>query len=101
MSRQLDAKQEQRAAKRRLALERALDYGIPGAIEMSGGTLLGFTVRYDSFDCLIVLKAAFGKDARVCFVGSDTLTNCILKCERDASHDRLKWVQDKYAKKDT
>lgn len=99
MTSQADLKREERATRRRKALENALDYGLPGSIEAQGLVFMGFTVRWDSEDTLIVLKAIAGNEARVAFVGSDTLANCLLKCVRDAQNDRLRWQPDKYAKK--
>lgn len=101
MSRQLEVKIEERATRRRLALESALEYGLAGSIEATGLVFLGFTVRYDADDCLIVLKATTGDRQIVSFVGSDTLPNCILKCVRDAQNDRLRWRPDRFAKEQT
>lgn len=98
MSRQLEQKQEERAAQRRLQLEKALEFELAGSIEASGYTFLGFTVRYRVDDAFIVLKATTGDKSYVSFIGSDTIANGLLKCVREAKQDTLRWKEDKYQK---
>ena len=99
MTTQLEAKLQEKAAKRRLALEKALEFELAGAVEMAGWEFLGFTVKYEDGDCLIVLKASSGVKSHVAFVGSDSIANGILKCVRDAQNDRLRWRLDRYQEK--
>lgn len=96
MSRQLEQQTEERTAKRSQAVVNALDYGIGGALESQGIELIGFAVKYDAFNCLITVKADIGGDRSVCFVGSDTIANCLLKVVSDARRDALNWRKDKY-----
>lgn len=101
MSRQLDQQHEEKVTKRNLQVTNALDYGVAGSIESMGGELSNYTIYHDAFECMIVLKVKFGNRHRVAFVFSETVTSCILKCVRDAQHDRLKWKADKYQKDNT
>lgn len=96
MSRQLDEEREVRAAKRSAALMKALDYGIVGALQTQGIDLLGLSIRYDAFNCLLTIRADIGGVRSVCFVGSDSIANCYLKAESDASRDALKWRPDAF-----
>lgn len=96
MSRQLDQKIEERETARRGALVKALDFGIVGALESQGIELLGFAFKYDDFNCLMTIKAVIGAKKSVAFIGSDTVINCILKCQSAARNDALKWRADQY-----
>lgn len=98
MSRQSDRKKEEREAKRRNTLVRALDYGIVDALEAQGIELLGLSIKHDAFSCLLTIRAAVGGERKVAFVGSDTIINVFLKAEIDASHGRLTWTMDNYFK---
>jgi hypothetical protein len=98
MSRQLEQKQEQRETAKRDALFQALEHGLPGALAFQGIELLGFAIKYGDFDCLMTIKAYVGETRSVCFVGSDTMTNCILKADAEARRGALKWRKDKYHK---
>lgn len=96
MTRQLEAKKEQRETARLNALAKALDYGLAGALEAQGIILIGFAIKYDAFNCLMTIRAEFGGVRNVAFVGSDNIINCILKAQSEARGDRLKWRVDKY-----
>jgi len=96
MSRQLDQEQEERTAKRNQALVNALDYGLPGAFESQGIELLGIAIKYDAYNCLMTIKAEIAGVRQVCFVGSDSISNCFLKALSDARRGALKWRKDKY-----
>lgn len=96
MTRQLEIQREVREDKRQKALVRALEFELPGALETNGIMLLGISIRYDAFDCLMTLKADVGGKRKVCHVGSDSIINCFLKATRDASNDRLRWSKDKF-----
>lgn len=87
-------------SRRALALERALDHELPGSIEMGGSILIGLSIKYSVGDVLLTIRAINGKDSVVAFVGSDSLTNCVLKAVRDAQNDRLRWKADRYASAD-
>lgn len=96
MSRQLDQKLEEQDTKKRDALYKALEYGLPGALEFQGIILLGFAIKYEPFSCLMTLKGIRHEDREVAFVGSDTITNCIIRASADAARGSLKWRKDKY-----
>lgn len=96
MSRQLEQKQEEQQTARNNALVRALEYGIVGALEAQGIMLLGFSFKYDAFNCLMTIKADFGNNKQVCFVGSESVIGCILRAQSDARNDGLSWRPDKY-----
>lgn len=96
MSRQLDLKAELRETAKRDALVKALEFGLVGALENQGIDLLGFAFKYDAWNCLMTIKAEVGGFRQICFVGSDTVINCILKASADASNSRLKWRRDKF-----
>lgn len=98
MSRQLDQVTEEREAHRRLALIKALEFDLAGSIEGQGLDFVGFAVYYDSWDCLIILKAKRGAKRVIAKVGSDTVVGCILKAVSKAQNDRLRWRTDKYPK---
>lgn len=96
MSRQVEQKLEDRQALRRASLERALDYGIPGALEANGDELLGIAIRYEPTSCLMTIKAIVEGTRSVAFIGSDTMVNCVLKGEMDLRNHRMRWRPDKY-----
>jgi hypothetical protein len=96
MTRQLENKEEQRASSKRLQLEKALEHGIVDALESKGIILQGLAFKYDAWNCLMTIKAYIGSTRQVCFIGSDSVINCILKAYSDAKNDRLHWKVDKY-----
>ena len=96
MSRQLEVEIERRATAKRDALVRALEFGLVGALESQGIELIGWAIKYDAFNCLMTIKAEIAGVRQVCFVGSDSIINCILKAESEASRSDLKWRADKY-----
>lgn len=99
MTRQLDQKKEQKQAARRDQIVKVLEYGLVGALENQGIQLVGIAIRYDAWDVLMTIKAEVGARREVCFVGSDTITNCFLKAHSEARNGRLKWRPDKYQAK--
>lgn len=96
MSRQIEIEVEQRETARRDALVKALEYRIVGSLESQGIHLLGFAFKYDAFNCLMTIKAVVNETASVCFIGSDSVMNCILKADSEASRHTLRWRADKY-----
>lgn len=101
MSRQLDLQRELRETKKRDALIRALEFGLAGSLENQGIELLGFTIKYSPFNCLLTLRVDNGGSREVAFVGSDTIINCILKADSEANRVALKFRKDKYQPSDT
>lgn len=96
MSRQGDAKAEQRESAKQHTLVKALSFGIVDELEFSGIELLGFSFKYDAFNCLMTVKADIAGERQVAFVGSDTLINCILKTYSEARNGGLRWRADQY-----
>lgn len=96
MSRQLELKKEVRESARRLELVKALEYGIVGALEAQGITMVGFAIKYDDFNCLLTLKADIDDIRSIAFVGSDSIVNCILKSYQEARNGGLRWRPDRY-----
>ncbi len=94
MSRQLDAKQEERTARRHDALIRALDFELAGVLGNNGVELLGLALKWDAWDCLMTLKGESDGQRQVCFVGSDSPINCIVKAVNDAKRGTLRWKED-------
>lgn len=98
MSRQLELVKEERETKRRTALVRALEYELPGSLEIQGIVLTGFSMKYDAFECLMTVRADIGGEAQKAFIGAGSPIDCILKCVQAAKADRLRWSKDKYAR---
>lgn len=96
MTRQLDQKAEEREQERRKALVRALEFGLVDGLEKHNILLLGFSFKYDLFNCLMTIKAIVKNVTCVAFIGSDTVINCIVKADREAHQGRLHWRPDKY-----
>lgn len=97
MTRQLDADQEDRQKKRDDALVRALEFGMVRTLSRADCTLLGFSAKFDQYQCLITLRAVVDTLCQVSFVSADTLPSAILKCVTMAENDTLKWKVDKWA----
>lgn len=97
MSRQLEIIQEERATKRCAALTRALEYELPGILEMQGIVLSGFSMKYDAYESLMTIRAVIGGDSQKAFVGAGSPVDCILKAVQAAKAERLRWSKDKYA----
>lgn len=91
-----DIDREVREGKRRDELVKALDFGIVGALESKGVELLGMSLKYDAFNCLLTVRADLGGVRSVCFIGSDSIINAFLKLQSEASRDELKWKADQY-----
>lgn len=96
MTRQLDVKAEQAETDRRLALIKALDFGIVGALQAQGLELIGLSITYDEYSCSCVVKGRAEERRIVAFVYSDTMAGCLLSVFRMANAGALKWGADKY-----
>lgn len=96
MTRQFDVQQEVRETKRRDQLVKVLDFGLAGSLESQGIHLLGLSLKYDAFNCLLTIRAEIAGVRSVSFVGSDSISNCFLKAQSDASRGALKWKEDCY-----
>lgn len=96
MTRQLEAIGEQRQAKRHALLVRALEFELSGALQASGATLLGFSVKIEEWECLMTLRAYRDDSMQIAFVGSDDVINCINKAVRAAKSGKIVWREDKW-----
>lgn len=96
MTRQGDAAAEDADAKKRDKLVKALAFGIHDALEYYGADLRGISIKYDEFNILVTVRAERGGIRAVCFVGSDTMINALLKLYSEASRDALVWKPDQY-----
>lgn len=96
MSRQLEAVQERRNAKRHLAIVESVEYGLVEAVGRAGGVLDGFAFKDRGVDCLMVIKAEVSGKRMVAFVGSDSLGSLLIKAVKLAGSDRLVWKPDEY-----
>lgn len=96
MSRQLDLVREERETRRRDAVIAALEFGIQGALENQGIRPRGFSIAWNEYDCLLVLKGEWGGKWQVAFVGGGSAIECVLNCLTAAQHDRLRWKEDRY-----
>ena len=96
MSRQLEAVQERRNAKRHRAIVESVEYGLVEAVGRAGGVLDGFAFKDRGADCLLVIKAEVSGRRMVAFVGSDNLGSLLIKAVKLAGSDRLTWKEDVY-----
>jgi len=96
MSRQLEQAVEDRSARRFKQVGRSLDGGLIEAVARGGGILRGFSARLGPHESLITLRAEFPGGAMVAFVGSSSIIEALLKADRDARTDKLRWRPDKY-----
>lgn len=97
MTRQFDIVQEERTKKVHLAIVKAIEYELVGSVAHQGGELTGFSVRIQEWETLITLRALQDEVPMVAFVGSETLTQALLKCVREAYQSKLNWQVDAYA----
>jgi hypothetical protein len=98
MSRQLEAAAEDRDKKRHLAIVKAVEFELLGALNGEGNHLQGFSVRLDDWEVLITLRATRQGVPSVSFVGAEDLGGCLIKCVREAKRDKLHWKEDKFAR---
>ncbi len=96
MSRQLEQHKEDAARRRHEAIVRAIEFEMDSAISSSGHTLLGFSAKLSSGDCLITIRAVRGGSRQICFVGGSDLGSAIIKCVREGRVDKLNWREDRY-----
>lgn len=96
MSRQLEQQTEEIQKKRSSKLVEVLEYSLVGALEFHGIQLVGIAIKYESFSCLMTIKAYRGDTRHVSFISSDSIANCFLHAQAAASRNALTWVKDKY-----
>lgn len=97
MTRQTDVVSEERTSREHLALVKAIEFDLVGAVAHSGGVLTGFSVKLGEWETLVTLRAIVAGRPQIAFVGADTLMYCILKSVREAKADKLQWRADKYS----
>lgn len=97
MTRQLEQKGEDRAARRNTAALRAIKGGLASTLSRSGYDLRGFSYKDRGYDHLLVLKCDRAGDPRVAFVGADSLAGTFVKAMRLADRGKLVFRADQYA----
>lgn len=75
----------------------AVEFELAGSVAHAGGVLTGFSVKYSDSDCLLTLRAEYGSNPMICFVGCPDLGSCFRKAVTAAYSDELKWREDKWA----
>lgn len=98
MTRQADQEHEDRQVKRDNELVQALEFELVRSLSRSDITLLGFSAKFDQYQCLITLRALVDDILQVSFVSSETIPQAIRKCVVQAKYDTLKWKLDEWAK---
>lgn len=96
MSRQLELLKEEREVRRRTSLVRALEYELPGTLEVQGIILTGFSMKWDAYECLMTIRADVGGTPSKAFVGAGSPIDCILKAVQAGKAERLRWSKDQY-----
>lgn len=96
MSRQLEGDLEERYSRRIRAGGQALDGGLNKALEYAGAELTGLAFKLRPGECLLVIKVILAGRCQVAFVGGEDVIGCVLKAQRDAGQDKLRWRPDKY-----
>lgn len=96
MSRQLEQLAEERQALRSKRILVAVEFGLEEAVRLNGGVFLGFSIRCDGGEALMVVKASMDGEMQVSFVGAEDMGACLIKAEREARRDNLKWREDKW-----
>jgi hypothetical protein len=101
MSNEWERREADKSDKRRLALLIAVEYGLVEALQSAGAVLVGFSVGFRGGDVLMTLRADFEGRRMIAFVGADGLGNLFIKAAKEASYNKLKWREDKYANDQT
>lgn len=96
MSRQLEAIQERRSVVRQKNIVLAVEFALQDVVESQGGVFLGFAFMDRGSDCLLVLKADWGGEKQVSFVGSEDLGSCLIKAVKLGTAEKLVWKADEY-----
>lgn len=86
---------------RRMKLEKeasllAVYGGLEKGVEHAGGVLVGLSVKFNGFDCLLTLKAEFPSGMMVGFVGGEDLAQVLRKAASETVRDGVKWREDKW-----
>ncbi len=97
MSRQLEAKQEERQQQVNIEVLAAVEFELVGTVAFLGGMLLGLSIKIGAVDCLMTLRADFEGRRMVCFVGAPDIGSCLRKAVTEGHINNLKWKEDSYA----
>jgi len=87
---------EDRSNKRHAAIIRAVEFELANVLQSAGRDLTGIAVKLYPGECLLVLKAANGEGAEVCFVGAEDFGGTLIKAVRECRQDKLRWKADEY-----
>ena len=98
MKREPDHESGKRAESRRMLLEKATSGGLEAAVERAGGQLTGVSIKLNSYDVLVTLRARFPGGRMVGFVGSTDLGTALIKAMKKAGRDEVKWRKDKWGR---
>lgn len=96
MSRQLEQVSEDRAARRRKLLLKAVTGGLEDAVGRAGGELRGLSLKLGDYEVLMTLRAEFPAGSMVGFVGGADVEACYIKGMNLAGNDQMKWREDKW-----
>jgi hypothetical protein len=99
MARSREAAAEAAQEKRLRAAGKVVDGGLVEGVSRAGGELLGFSVKLSPYDVLITLRAEFPGGRMVGFIGGETLSGALVKAQREAASDAIKWREDRWAGK--
>lgn len=97
MSRQLEAKREERQSRLDRLTVAAVEFALEEAVAHSGAELQGFSVSLRGGDCLLTLRGVLAGRRQICFVGAEDFGGALRKAVREAKSDNLSWRDDKYA----
>lgn len=92
----LDIELDRRSKLEREASLLAVYGGLERGVEKAGGQLVGLSVKFNGFDCLLTLKAEFPAGMMVGFVGGEDLAQVLRKGASEAVRDNVKWRADKW-----
>jgi hypothetical protein len=98
MSRQLEAKEEERRRRERDATLYAVYGGLEDAVGRAGGVLRGFSVKLAEGDCLLTLRVEMPGGVFVAFVGHEDLSAALRKAVDQANRDELRLKEDRYGR---
>lgn len=96
MSRQLEAKLEQKRKRYQDDVLLSVQGGLEDAVNRAGGELTGVAIRTSDVECLATIKAKFPGGPMIAFVGGDDIGACLRKGMREGRTDSLRWRADKW-----
>lgn len=96
MSRQLEQQAEERFARRKSGIIKAVEFGVERTIQDCGMQLTGVAFKMNGGDCLAIVKASSADGPLVCFVGAEDWGSVLMKLVREGQRGRLRWKPDEY-----